>query len=157
VVVSPVVPSELAQIKALIASSIRHSVAASADDAAFLMDDINEVLDAWVDNQESAMHLKCECEGVLAGVILVKKYWNLSTLFAAPEYQGRGVGRALIRAVLPACHRHSPKAKLLVNSSTVAVGFYLRLGFQQTGPGIERPGGCVPLEYVFDGPREPAP
>lgn len=95
------------------------------------------------------MHLGAWVNARLAGVILVKKHWNLTNLFVHPEFQRRGVGRALVHAVLPACRVESPKGKLMVNSSTVAVPFYRALGFVQTGPGLDRPGGCVPLELVF--------
>ena len=147
--ISPVVVSDLVPIKALIAAAVRRSVATSEPDAQFLINDIDEGLDAWARDPVNAVHLKCERERRLAGVILVKKYWNLSNLFVAPEFQRQGVGRALVEAVLPECRDKSPKAKLMVNSSTVAVAFYRHLGFRQTGPGIERPGGCVPLEYEF--------
>ena len=37
--------------------------------------------------------------------------------------------------------------KIRLYSSNNAIGFYLNMGFRQTGPGIDRPGGCLPFEY----------
>jgi len=67
----------------------------------------------------------------------------LSTLFVAPAYQRQGIGRALIEAVVCECKPRSAKPVLKVNSSTVAVTFYLSLGFRQVGPGLARPGGSA--------------
>jgi len=145
---SNVLQSDLPEVSTLIASSIRHSVAPEGD-AQFLIDDIAECLDAWEKDPGQSLHLKYTLGGAIGGIILVKKYWNLQLLFVDPRYQGRGIGRALIHAVLPECRARSPKAKLMVNSSTVAVPFYRALGFSQTAPGLDRPGGAVPLEYSF--------
>jgi GNAT superfamily N-acetyltransferase len=125
----------------------------SEDDAQFLIDYIAKCLDAWASDPGQSMHLKYTLDdslgGAIGGIILVKKYWNLQLLYVEPRYQGRGIGRALIQAVLPECRVRSPRGKLLVNSSSVAVPFYSALGFLQTGPGINCPGGAVPLEYPF--------
>jgi GNAT superfamily N-acetyltransferase len=145
-----VVPSDLLAIQRLIAASVRDSVAESEEDALFLIGDIQEGLDAWASDPRDMLHMKCERDGALVGVVLVKKFWNLSILFVAPEQQRRGVATELMNAVLAECRDRSPRGKLMVNSSTVGVSFYKALGFRQTGPGLERPGGCVPLEYLFE-------
>lgn len=93
--------------------------------------------------------LKYVVDGRIGGVVLVKKYWNLSNLFVLPTLQRRGIGRQLLETALAGCRDRSPKGKVMVNSSTVAVEFYKAMGFVQTGPGVDRPGGCVPLEYSF--------
>jgi GNAT superfamily N-acetyltransferase len=74
----------------------------------------------------------------------------LSTLFVDPAFHRRGVGTALLQAALPDCRLHSPKRKLMVNSSTFGVPFYTAMGFMPTRPTIDRPGGCVPLELRFE-------
>lgn len=146
---SNVLQSDRAEISALIASSIRHSVARAERDAQFLIDYIAKCLDDWASDPGESIHLKYTLEQAIGGIILVKKYWNLQLLYVDPRYQGRGIGRALIQAILPECRARSPKGKLMVNSSSVAVPFYAALGFSQTGPGIDRAGGAVPLEYSF--------
>jgi GNAT superfamily N-acetyltransferase len=146
---SDVAQSDLPEVSSLIASSIRHSVVQAEADARFLIDDVARCLDAWAKEPGQSIHLKYTLDQAIGGIILVKKYWNLQLLFVAPAYQRRGIGRALVDAVLPECRAKSPKGKLMVNSSTYAVPFYSSLGFSQTGPGPDRPGGGVPLEYCF--------
>jgi GNAT superfamily N-acetyltransferase len=84
--------------------------------------------------------------------VLVKEYWNMTNLFVAPDHQGRGIGRLLLEAAMKGCQTRSPRGALLLNSSTVACGFYEHLGFRQTGPGRDRPGGCVPYGHDFRDP-----
>ena len=147
--VDPVAESDLPAIRSLIEAAIRDSVAASEEEAQFLIEDIGHSLDGWREHPQDALHLKAfSPEGVL-GVILVKEYWNLTNLFVKPAYQGKGIGRCLVEKALNECRRRSPRGAVLVNSSTVAVPFYRRLGFSQTGPGKDRPGGCVPFQYAF--------
>lgn len=146
---SPVDIHDLPSIKALIASAIRASVASSEEEAVFLIDDIDESLDWWRQNPDASLHLKYSDSGTIAGVVLVKEFWNLTNLFVAPEHQGRGIGRLLLTAVLDICRSKSPRAAVLVNSSTIAAGFYRRMQFIQTGPGKNRPGGCIPFTYAF--------
>lgn len=146
---SNVLQPDLAEVSALIASSIRHSVTQSEEEARFLIDYIAGCLDAWARDPGQSIHLKYTLGHAIGGIILVKKYWNLQLLYVDPRYQGRGIGRALVHAVLPECRARSPKEKLMVNSSSVAVSFYSALGFSQTGPGLDRAGGAVPLEYSF--------
>ena len=146
--ISNVLQSDLPEVSALIAASVRHSAHSEAD-AQFVIDDIARCLEAWSKDPSQSLHLKYMLDDSIGGIILVKKYWNLQLLFVAPSCQRRGIGRALIDAVLPECRARSPKGKLMVNSSTDAVRFYSKLGFSQTGPGHDRPGGGVPHEYCF--------
>ena len=144
-----VLDADLEEIRNLIADAVRGNVATCEKDAAFLIDDIGSSLSWWLQNKGSALHLKYLKDDKILGVILIKNCWNLTNLFVLPARQGLGVGRALATAGLDACRETAPKGKVQVNSSSNAVGFYERLGFEQTGPGIERPGGCVPLQYCF--------
>jgi GNAT superfamily N-acetyltransferase len=124
-------------------------VARSEEDAAFLIGDIDESLEWWRENPDSSLHLKYGEAGVIAGVLLIKEFWNLTNLFVAPDYQRQGIGRLLLNEALQRCRSRSPRAAVLVNSSTYAAGFYERMHFVQTGPGKDRPGGCVPFRYDF--------
>src|SRR5690606_27009771 len=114
-----------------------------------LVEDIGSSLDSWCRNPRDALHLKCCIGEEIVGVVLVEKFWNLTNLFVAPEHQGHGIGRRLATEALAVCRVRSPRGELLVNSSSVAVGFYERLGFGQVGPGRDLPGGCVPFRYKF--------
>lgn len=152
--IRPVEDVDLENVRALVARSIRHSVAQTSEEADFLIADVGESFDAWQVDKSNIIHLLHESGGFIAGVILVKNYWNLCDLFVDPTAQRKGVGRALLAAVVPVCRERSPGGKLMVNSSTVALPFYEACGFVRTGPGIERAGGCVPLELVFRIPKD---
>ncbi len=131
--ISGVRTADLPGVRSLIAAAIRGSVADTEADAEFLIADINETLDKWLSEPEDSVHLKYEVGGEILGVALVKKFWNLSNLFVAPARQRQGIGRALINEVLRACRLASPRGKVEVNSSQVAVPFYESQGFRRTG------------------------
>jgi len=145
----PVETEDLQSIRALIAAAVRKSVAQSEEEAAFLINDIEESLSWWQNNRDVSLHLKCVDSGSIVGVVLVKEFWNLTNLFVAPDYRGRGVGRRLVEEVLEVCRTKSPRAAVLVNSSSTARGFYEHMQFVQTGPAKDRPGGCIPFRYDF--------
>jgi GNAT superfamily N-acetyltransferase len=144
-----VTDKDLPEVRVLIAAALRQGVARSDAEARFLIDDIEASLAWWRENPDQAVHLKYSQAGSIAGVVLVKNFWNLTNLFVTPDRQGQGIGRLLLTEVLAMCRDKSPRSALLLNSSTVAVGFYQRMGFTQTGPGKDRPGGCVPFTYAF--------
>jgi GNAT superfamily N-acetyltransferase len=148
-VLSSVEIQDLSPIRGLIASAIRANVARSEEDAAFLIGDIDESLEWWRENPDNSLHLKYGDAGVVAGVLLIKEFWNLTNLFVAPDYQRQGIGRLLLNEALQRCRSRSPRGAVLVNSSTYAAGFYEHMHFVQTGPGKDRPGGCVPFRYDF--------
>jgi GNAT superfamily N-acetyltransferase len=142
-------------VRAVIAAAIRGSVACPEDEACFLIEDIEQSLAAWLAHPQQCVHLKCEVDGELADIVLVKDHWNLTNLFVAPPYQRRGIGRLLLTDAIARCRPVSPRPALLVHSSTVAVGFYRRLGFVPNGEPRDRPGGCVPLCATTGRPSRP--
>ncbi len=141
--------ADLSEIRALIESAVRESVATSDEDAEFLVTDILGSLEWWQDHKNESIHLKYSSDGNIVGVILVKEFWNLANLFVLPTQFRRGIGCALLQEVIGVCKERSPRDKIQANSSTNAVKFYEAMGFKQTGPGKDRPGGCVPFEYGF--------
>jgi GNAT superfamily N-acetyltransferase len=148
--IAPVELSDLSEIRGMIEGAIRERVVHSEQDVQGLVALIDTILRAWELDGSDSVHLKYVLSRKIVGVALVKNFSNLSTLFVAPEHQRKGIGRALIEALVCECKPRSSQPVMKVNSSTVAVTFYLSLGFRQTGPGLDRPGGCVPLEYAFD-------
>lgn len=78
---SNVLQPDLAEVSALIASSIRHSVTQSEEEARFLIDYIAGCLDAWARDPGQSIHLKYTLGHAIGGIILVKKYWNLQLLY----------------------------------------------------------------------------
>jgi GNAT superfamily N-acetyltransferase len=148
-VLSVIQQQDLADLRSLIETSIRATVAQTDDDARFLIDDVVKSLDSWTQTGCAGLGIKGCVREEAVGFIIVKDFWNLSHLFVSPAFQRRGVGRALVSAALSECRAKSPKGKVQVNSSASASPFYTAAGFVQTGPGIERPGGCIPFEYTF--------
>ena len=147
--IEPVTEEDLTEIHALIECAVRESVAISSEDAKFLIADIFESLEWWQEHKKESLHLKYSSEGNIVGVVLVKELWNLTNLFVLPTHYRHGIGSALLQEVLGVCKGRSPRDKIQVNSSTNAVKFYAAMGFKQTGPGKDRPGGCIPFEYGF--------
>ncbi len=72
-----------------------------------------------------------EDQGRLAGVIGLEGT-GVYDFFVAPDRQGRGVGRALLRFVEELARRRGIE-ELHLSSSLTAVGFYKRLGYRRTG------------------------
>ena len=70
---------------------------------------------------------------------------TVQALFVAPDRQGRGVGRALLRLIEGHARRRGVTA-LEVPASLTAVAFYLRVGFHSLGPG--RSSGGVRIERM---------
>jgi len=81
------------------------------------------------DHPQQCVHLKCVDDGRIVGVVLVKKFWNLCSLFVEPSYHRRTVGRSLIQEAVKQCAARSELAYLRVNAAPNAVEFYSALGF----------------------------
>jgi GNAT superfamily N-acetyltransferase len=121
--------ADAASIRALMDRVIRRDV---TDDATLLQEtlaNVNGNVDVWLNEPARCVHLKAVIDGELVGVVLVKDFWNLCSLFVASEQQGRGIGRALVDAAADACRDRSPKSALWLNAATNAIPFYHRLGF----------------------------
>lgn len=145
----PVVTADLPAIRRLIEAALRDGVTRVEADVAFLVEDIGRSLDQWAEAPAGKLHLKYLDGDAIAGVVLVKDWWNLTNLFVDPAHQRRGIGRALTAHAIEVCRSRSPRGALLVNSSTNAVGFYRQLGFVPAGDARDLPGGCVPLRFDF--------
>lgn len=148
--ISDVVPADLPAIAILIETAVRTSVAANEDDADLLVAHIATNLEWWRTHEHCSCHLKYVQGERIVGAILVKNYWNLCNLFVAPDCYRQGIGRQLVWAAANRSRAEPGVSVLKVNSSSYATGFYEALGFVQTGPAIDRPGGCVPYEMRLD-------
>ncbi len=141
---------EFQQLSNVIQETVRTTVAADADEATFLITDIEHSLKKWFVDGAKGYSQAYRVDDELVGFIVVKEFWNLSHLFVLPHYQNRGIGSTLVMAAIEYCKDKSPRNKIQLNSSNSAVAFYERSGFTRCGEGIDRPGGSNPFEYVFD-------
>jgi GNAT superfamily N-acetyltransferase len=113
----------------------------------------------WVDpgkfhSEDFAAHSNGEtvfvCEGpsgVIAGFLAL---WEtddfIHMLYVRPEFQGAGVGKALLQA-LPGWPDHRYRLKCLVNNRR-AKAFYLAQGFRVTGNGASPEGDYEEMSFV---------
>ena len=149
IMISPIEEGDFDELSKLVAIAVRECVADNGQDASFLIEDIVRSLKTWQTSGYAGFHAKYSVDDTIAGFVVVKNFWNLSHLFVLPAHQRRGIGRRLLEAAIEACRDKSPREKIQLNSSAYAADFYATLGFKQTGPGIERPGGSIPFECDF--------
>ena len=135
-------PDVAAFIERVVATSVD---ATDAEKAAFL-ENIRANLAMWQEAPEAALHLKFTIGGVLAGVVMVKAFWNLCHLFVEPRQQKQGVGRALLEAAIAGCKDKSSRQYLRLNSSRNAITFYEHMGFV---PVRDAPAPFTGVQYEF--------
>lgn len=126
----PAARAEAERIRELMALVITTSVQADESVRADTIANVNRNVSFWLDHPERCVHIVAMGGDAMVGVVLVKDFWNLCSLFIDPQHQGRGVGRALVSAAASACRGRSPKQALWLNAATNAIGFYQRLGFE---------------------------
>jgi len=132
-------------ILALMVSVIRASLA--AEHQTDIVENVTGNLSVWSERPERCVHLVAELDGMVIGVVLVKEFWNLCSLFVAPEHQGRGLGRKLVLEAIAACRKQSPEQAILLNAAPHAVGFYLALGFEVHESAQRLPPGFKAMRY----------
>jgi len=94
-------------------------------------------------------YLLGEVEGVLAGVIAVRDGTHVFRLFVARNFQRQGLARELWRRARQALGPVDQAMTFTVNSSSMAVPVYRRLGFEQTSLQVETHGiAVVPLRLT---------
>ncbi|RVT47431.1 GNAT family N-acetyltransferase [Rubrivivax albus] len=136
-----------ARILALMEGVIHDTV-----DASHQLETIENVasnLGLWERAPERCVHLVAEFDREVVGVVLVKDFWNLCSLFVATEHHRKGIGRALLLAAIDRCRGSSPKEAIHLNSSAFAVQFYLSLGFEHRQSSQQLPPGFMPLRYAL--------
>jgi GNAT superfamily N-acetyltransferase len=79
-------------------------------------------------------YLLAEVDGECAGVIALRDGTHLFRLFVARKFQRQGLARELWRRARQALGPVDQAMSFTVNSSTMAVPVYKRLGFEQTSP-----------------------
>ena len=132
VLVHPARPEEAAQICALMRGVIEPAVEPSLREG--ILDNVEANVAVWLRRPSECVHLVAVLQGSIVGVVLVKDFWNLCSLFVDPAHQRGGIGRALVEAAVGQCEGRSPKSALLLNAYPDAVGFYERMGFTTRVP-----------------------
>ena len=146
VVITDVQPADAAAIKAFMGRVIADGVTQDEELLADLRANVEGNVDSWLAQPDDAVHLQAVEDGRLAGVVLVKQFWNLCSLFVDPRLQGRGVGRALVESAMERCAGRSPKQGLWLNAAPRAIGFYRSLGFTERTPTRALPPGFVAMQ-----------
>jgi GNAT superfamily N-acetyltransferase len=134
-------PEDKAAILALMVRVVTVSIAPAH--RAETIENVTQNLEVWCRAPEQCVHVVAERDSEVVGVILVKAFWNLCSLFVAPEWQRSGIGRQLVLSAIRACRGKSPRQAIYLNAAASAVSFYKELGFissesrQQLPPGFQ--------------------
>ncbi|WP_427914141.1 GNAT family N-acetyltransferase [Ramlibacter sp. MMS24-I3-19] len=142
-------PGDVAVIKAFIAQVIANAVTQDERLLGDLRANVEGNVDWWLAHPQDTVHLKAVRDGRVVGVVLVKQFWNLCSLFVESGSQGQGLGRALVEAAIDRCTGRSPKQALWLNAAPGAGGFYRRLGFTERPPTQALPPGFVAMERLL--------
>ena len=140
--------TDAAEIKAFMARVIA-GVIPEESLAAEMIQNTAANVDWWLQNPAETVHLKCVAEGRIVGVVLVKKFWNLCSLFVEPSMQGQGIGRMLLESAIAACRGRSDKSAVSLNASPNAVSFYRHIGFTPRASDRPMPPGFAAMEYTL--------
>ena len=142
----PADSTEAEPIRRLMASVIATSASDDEVVRAETITNVNSNVAFWLNNPELCVHIVAVVAETIVGVVLVKEFWNLCSLFVDPKHQESGVGRALVNAAVAACRGRSPKQALWLNAATNAIGFYRRLGFEPRQSRQSLPSGFMPMQ-----------
>lgn len=142
-VVHAAVPEDAESVRALMHRVVASSVEASLRQS--IMENVEANVSVWLGRPLECVHLVARIDDSIVGVVLVKDFWNLCSLFVEPSAQGRSVGRLLVEAAAAECRGKSPKNALFLNAYPSAVGFYERLGFTPKQSAQSLPSGIQPM------------
>jgi GNAT superfamily N-acetyltransferase len=149
--VADATPEAASEIRDLMAGVIARDVTQDPDLLADTLANVNANVDFWLEAPQRCVHLVARHGGRIVGVVLVKDYWNLCSLFVASDMQGRGVGRLLVEAAAARCRGRSDRQALCLNAATAAIPFYRRLGFTPRAPARPLPPGFQAMQRALPG------
>jgi GNAT superfamily N-acetyltransferase len=132
---------DVEELRALMPRIIAVAVTRDATRYDEMTENVLSNLNWWLENPEKCCHLKCVVDGRLVGVVLVKNFWNVCSLFVEPEHHRQGIGRALILAAADVCRGKSERGAFWLNAAPEALPFYTRLGFTDRPPTQPLPPG----------------
>ena len=143
----PAAPGDQTAIHRLMVGVIK----ASVDEPHQLetIDNVTQNLERCQRNPETCLHMVAQRGDEIVGVILVKEFWNLCSLFVSQECQRQGIGRELVLAAIEGCRFRSPEQALNLNASPEAVAFYRSLGFVHRESDQALPPGFRPMRLAL--------
>lgn len=145
--VRPARPEDAETIRALMRTVIEAAVEPPLRSA--ILENVEANVAVWLRRPSECVHRVAVLDGAIVGVVLVKDFWNLCSLFVAPASQRAGIGKALVAASIAACEGRSPRNGLRLNAYPDAVAFYERLGFMPSVSTQDLPSGVRPMELAF--------
>lgn len=141
-------PADERELEVMMINVINTSVLADETEKSAVVQIVLKNLRLSMDDPQECVHLKCVRDATIVGVILVRNFWNLCSLFVDPKYHGEGIGRSLIVEAIERCASKMERSYVRVNSSANAVGFYRAMGFEVLEDQPRR-GSSTPLEFVL--------
>ena len=141
-------PADAPEIAALMTRTLQISVDLSAEEMEGAIENVMTNLQLALDYPSQSLHLKAVKGREIVGVIQVKNFWNLCSLFVDPQYQRMGIGRDLLLAAIEHCVPHNDRGHIRLNSSLNAVAFYEGMGFVFFEDG-ERHAATMPMIHYL--------
>lgn len=147
--ISVVKQEDIKEIEDLVSRSIYKCIDVALDIANELIRNTVQESEWWLNNTDKGVHLAYWNNDKILGVVLIKEYWNMTSLFVCTSIQKSGVASKLTESALNICREYSPINSVKLNSSSYASGFYSKFGFKSNGVPKDLPGGCIPYVYSF--------
>lgn len=143
-------PNDEQQIRTLLSLVIHESLDAKVHNIPSILKNVNGNVDLWRAAPDNIVHLVAELDGKLVGVIMIKDFWNFSSLFVEPAYQRRGVGRQLVQRAVEKCRGRCPHDAIHMHANNEAVEFYRKLGFEVKDTSRTPPVGSTEMKFRLD-------
>ncbi|MGD1861451.1 MAG: GNAT family N-acetyltransferase [Leptolyngbyaceae cyanobacterium] len=142
-------PEDQAEVLELMTRVICTSVTQDVNLQASYIKNVTQNLAWWAENPTLGCHLKAVNQQMIVGVVLIKNYWNLCSLFVAPDHHRQGIGRALVNAAIAECQGKSEKPAIRLNAAPNAMPFYKAIGFELRESQQPQPPGVKPMQFIF--------
>lgn len=124
--------SDAFALDAMMIRTIRTSVRLDETEMDDAIDNVRVNMHWALANAAECVHLKCVDDERIVGAVLVKRFWNLCSLFIEPSYHRRGIGRGLMEEAIRQCAAKNERPYIKVVAAPNALAFYQALGFTQS-------------------------
>lgn len=138
------------QIRSILDEAISGSLDAAVHNIVSIRQNVHENVDLWLTKRVEILHLVAEQAGELVGVLLIKDFQVLCSLFVRPTFQRKGIGSALVRHALHTCKEKSPCTVLRLFANNDAIAFYEALGFEVKALKKPAPAGSTAMFFNKD-------